>query len=515
MEFGGDYLTTTLTILDGADSIGGNKIHLESGDKGLLLDFGTNYKRMGQFYEEYLKPRAIRGVHDYLAMGLVPPIDIYRQDLIPSDFSFRLQHLRVDGVFLTHAHMDHAGCIGLLDPTIPVYASPMTIAILKAYQDSGKSDPPHEVAYFTPRRGDMDARILESQRKAPYQGRRFFCTGAPSERLRWFWRYAAKKDLQQGELTEAKAGPIPFKAFEVDHSIYGATAYAFETDAGWAVYTGDLRMHGALARKTKRFVQEASGLDPKVLVIEGTRIGREKTREESEDDVYENSLSAVRDERGLVVADFSPRHFERLETFSKVAKEVGRRLVVTTRDAYMLKAIGYVDGIDRMRDLAVYRGLKERVDGWERGILEEDFKDRVLDPMDVAKNPEAYILCFSFWDIKNLLDIGTRGGTYIYSGSEAFNEEAEFDFCRLWEWLRLFGLRVFGFRIDESTGKPQFDPGFHASGHASPEELLYMVEEIGPKVVVPVHTENPEFFRENVKNREVLLIKNGDRIKIR
>ncbi|MEM2978592.1 MAG: MBL fold metallo-hydrolase RNA specificity domain-containing protein, partial [Candidatus Hadarchaeales archaeon] len=84
-----------------------------------------------------------------------------------------------------------------------------------------------------------------------------------------------------------------------------------------------------------------------------------------------------------------------------------------------------------------------------------------------------------------------------------------------WEWLRLFGLRVFGFRIDESTGKPQFDPGFHASGHASPEELLYMVEEIGPKVVVPVHTENPEFFRENVKNREVLLIKNGDRIKIR
>jgi hypothetical protein len=34
----------------------------------------------------------------------------------------------------------------------------------------------------------------------------------------------------------------------------------------------------------------------------------------------------------------------------------------------------------------------------------------------------SFILCFSFFDMKHLLDIKPEGGTYIYSACEAFNE---------------------------------------------------------------------------------------------
>jgi hypothetical protein len=43
----------------------------------------------------------------------------------------------------------------------------------------------------------------------------------------------------------------------------------------------------------------------------------------------------------------------------------------------------------------------------------------------VHSSPGVYILCFSFWDAKNLVDINLRGGLYAYSSSEACNEQPE------------------------------------------------------------------------------------------
>jgi ribonuclease J len=63
-------------------------------------------------------------------------------------------------------------------------------------------------------------------------------------------------------------------------------------------------------------------------------------------------------------------------------------------------------------------------------------------------------------------------------------------------------------RVPE-TGAIEFDRGYHASGHASPEELLNIVEETDPEIIIPVHTEHPEFFKENVRGREVRLVENG------
>jgi len=77
----------------------------------------------------------------------------------------------------------------------------------------------------------------------------------------------------------------------------------------------------------------------------------------------------------------------------------------------------------------------------------------------------------------------------------------------------MFNFNVVGFKVT-SAGKrmqPEFEEGYHASGHASGQQLLEIIETINPKVVIPVHTEHPEFFVENVKFR-VLPPKNGQKI---
>jgi ribonuclease J len=56
----------SLTVYDGGMGIGGNKLYLEEGGKGVFLDFGKNFGKYGLFYEEFLKNRDIRGIHDLI-----------------------------------------------------------------------------------------------------------------------------------------------------------------------------------------------------------------------------------------------------------------------------------------------------------------------------------------------------------------------------------------------------------------------------------------------------------------
>lgn len=260
-------------------------------------------------------------------------------------------------------------------------------------------------------------------------------------------------------------------------------------------------------------MREAKSLDPKMLIIEGTRIGRKESKE-SEDEVHSSCLNATLDEKGLVVADFSPRNFERLDTFMSIAKESGRKLVVLVKDAYMLDIMKCVDGADRMTELLVYRDVKSKLEGFEK-MVHEKFRGQLCDPAVIAKAPEEYIMCFSFWDVKHLLDIKPQGGTYIYSSSEAFTEEQVIDFERLWNWMKFFDLRVRGFSIDANNGKLAFEKGYHASGHASAAELLKIIEDVDPEIVLPVHTEDPEFFVDNLKGYDVVLAEEGKRIEVK
>jgi len=110
--------------------------------------------------------------------------------------------------------------------------------------------------------------------------------------------------------------------------------------------------------------------------------------------------------------------------------------------------------------------------------------------------------------MKHLLDIKPESGTYIYSACEAFNEEMEIDFRRLWHWLRRFNIDSRGFTVDENGGL-DFERRYHASGHASAEDITWAIEQMDPDYIVPVHTEAREWFASSFEN--VLLVEEGKR----
>jgi ribonuclease J len=54
---------------------------------------------------------------------------------------------------------------------------------------------------------------------------------------------------------------------------------------------------------------------------------------------------------------------------------------------------------------------------------------------------------------------------------------------------------------------PTFDKRFHASGHASREDLKWVIDQVDPDYLVPIHTESRDWFVKNFEN--VILVDEG------
>ncbi|MCI4339052.1 MAG: MBL fold metallo-hydrolase [Thermoplasmata archaeon] len=424
----------TVTFLGGVREIGGNKILIEDGPDRILFDFGPSFSpRKEQFYVDYLQPRSASPVQDLLEFELLPRVDgLYsREALMDSDLPYRPPE--VHGIFVSHAHADHAGYLKLVDPEIPVYVGAGTRRLLDAIETSTPS-----MKY-----GEHDWRI--------------FADRAP-----------------------VRVGGLEVVPYPVDHSVPFAYGFLIRTSEGTIVYTGDFRQHGPRAADTHAFLAAAAAESPAALLIEGTRAGPDPRRNLTETGVRDGVDRVLGEGPSLALACTYPRDVDRLRTLYDAARAAERELVVSARTAHLLAEVapmfpsGSVPVVGRSPGLSVYARKKRRNFRWEAPYLSEAIGADVL-----RSRGDRYLLALDLMHFPELIDLRPpRGSPFIHSMSEPFSED-DVDDRVLHNWLDHFGLAFHQ---------------MHASGHASGPELLEIVREVSPTFVYPIHTEHPEAF---------------------
>ena len=509
----------------GVDGIGGNKILLETSETALFLDFGKSFGEEKKYFDEFLKPRGLNGLGDLLAFDLIPPLrGIYREDLeIPTQNWWEkltshpaYKDLIIHGVLLSHAHLDHSGYLSLLSPDIPVYTSLTSALISKAIQDCGISDFLSEIVYAKPKVCMEEGWICsEKTYSLPSQQRPFYVfTNQPFPKpVESFWEEVpGKRPLASTPLVpiferRATIGDLSIRFWPVDHSIPGAGAFGIYTPEGWVIYSGDLRLSGKRAGETHRFVEEAATLNPLLLIVEGTRAGLDEnhgSKRFTEQDVADRISQIIKKAEGLVIADFGARNLERLISVLKAAEATNRQLVITSQDAYLLEVLSHCNETELQNPLGhphirVYSERRARTSEWESSLL-GCWETQCLTAQEVASHPGDFVFCFSYYDFSELIDINPPSGTYIYSATEAFNEEMQLDAAKLKNWIDHFHFQLYGNPFAKENANNQ-DP-LHVGGHARPEELLYIIESIHPRYLLPVHTECYEFFDKHFGSRK-------------
>ena len=422
-----------ITFLGGVREIGGNKILIEDGPDRILFDFGPSFSpQYEQFYVNFLAPRSTSPVKDLLEFDLLPRIEgLYSETaLYKSDLRYRPPE--VHGVFISHAHLDHAGHLNLIDPEIPVHVNEGTKRTLEAIESSGS------VGY-----GAHD------------------------------WRVHGASD-------PVRVGNLEVRPFPVDHSIPYASGFLVRTTEGTIAYTGDFRAHGPRAADTHAFLAAASSEKPEALIMEGTRAGPDVRKNFTEQGVRDGVDGILEADRRLAIVSCYPRDVDRLTTLYRAARAADRDFVISTKTAHLLRSLAPllppgapVPGASE--GLAVYRRTKKVYYKWER-----EFEDDSVDQEYVRREGARLLLQLDLPHFAELIDIRPEAGSsYIHSMSEPFSED-DVDDQVLHNWIDHFGLAFHQ---------------FHASGHCSGPELHAVGEEVRPASIIPVHTEHPEAFR--------------------
>jgi len=475
---------TKIDFFGGVDEIGGNKILVNGSEGSFFFDFGMGFSRANKYLSEFLQPRKANGIIDFVELGLLPCIKgIYREDYLRHVGLTHTDDPLVDGVLISHSHVDHVSYIHHLREDIPIYVNEPSFLILKALEDTGATS---------------FSEYLHLKKSFHL---------APKKRGDGYTRsqISVDRDIKVIKPYEKfEIGDFSIKSAPVDHSLPGASGYIAENNEDIIVYTGDLRFHGRRPELTEKFVQEAKKSNPTVMFSEGTRINR--TENISEQDIEENAVEKVSNAKGLVVVNFPVRDLDRLITFYKVAQETDRKLVVSLKQAYILNLFSG-QGYPEIDDVMIYQPRK----GW--GLVDEDrfaclgnewicksdidpnqvmrdYKtwerdylnwDNTIIYKDLQETPEDYIFRCDFFELKELIDIKPENGVYIKSSTEPFDEQMQIDAEKVERWLNLFNLT--------------FEKGdFHASGHANGTELLKMIREINPEKLYPIHTDHVESF---------------------
>lgn len=430
-----------ITIFRGSREVGGSCIEIQSGCTRIVLDVGM------PLFDEKGEP------YDGFELGRMTTEQLDAKGITPKVLGLFSGAPQPDAILLSHAHLDHVGLLKHTIDTIPVYASTGTSKMM------------------------LVGEVFANQAEIPRNRFRKLQSGVPK-----------------------KIGDFTITPFAVDHSIHGCLAFLIEADGKRLLYTGDFRMHGNRPADHQLILSRIAESKLDALIVEGTHFGFDNGSETSEPELQSQIASHARVSQGLLLASFSPQHFDRLRAFIHAAKETGRTFVADVYTAFALQMAGRDAGIRdplKGRGGRVYYPQSEQKKIQRRGSnkIYDRFRDIEIQLDEIMKAPEKHLMVFRPSMLGDFPNGFPQNTLCVYSTWQGYIERSD--------WQRVQqALATTNGRIVHA----------HTSGHALSSDIVAFTRAVNAKTVIPIHTFKPEKFCDYFSN--VTLATDGQPIKL-
>jgi len=296
-------------------------------------------------------------------------------------------------------------------------------------------------------------------------------------------RYLNKPDFKVTKFLNHKVpiqvGRIKVTPFLCDHSAYNSFMLFAESESGNVLYTGDFRANG---RKPSEWLLNELPKNINTLICEGTTLSREGYIAQTETELEAIATDLIKLHKGPVFVLQSSMNIDRIVTMYRAAKRSNR---IFLEDLYLAEITSSIrsripNPID-FADVKIFSTFYLNKQSNRYKLFERYGQKRITKD---SISQSSFVMCVrvSMLDYLEKLSkkVTFKDGLLIYSFWNGYllqPEVAEFV-----KRCKKMGLEVVT---------------LHASGHADEVTLMHLIELVNPKKIIPVHTENVNWF--NIK----------------
>ena len=269
---------------------------------------------------------------------------------------------------------------------------------------------------------------------------------------------------------EIVVGDITVTPFLCDHSAFDSYMLLCRSGEESVLYTGDFRSNGR-----KPFNMLLNSLPKKInkLVCEGTTFSRNGYFAETEKSLEEKAVKLFSENKGPVFILQSSMNIDRIVTMYRAAKRTDR---VFLEDAYMAgitTAAGKHIPNPKFSDVYAFITSPSKYDFVSE--YKRVGKDRI--------SKMHFVMCVRTSMLPYLKSLSEKmsfeDGLLIYSFWSGYKND---------EKIKAFLSECKAMGLEIET--------LHTSGHADENAVRKLIDTVNPDVIIPVHTENAERFKE-------------------
>jgi ribonuclease J len=343
----------------------------------------------------------------------------------------------VDALLISHPHLDHYGFWEYVNPKIPIYLGKTAQKVIELdIMDPGA------------RKKIGDARHYGSGR--------------------------------QNTIGNFKVTP-----YLVDHAAVDSYALVVKAGAKTVIYSGDLRMNGYLKEATDYFLDHAPKKADRLL-LEGTMLGgRSGDESETEEDLARKFTKVFAAAPGIVLVYCSVQNIARIKSIYDAAKETNRTVVTDIYGAEVFNAFWKKDDQDManiVKKMEVFYPFKlvDMLMQKNPGLVKKKYPKLQIKKPEVKRRGKELVMLVRPKLLDDLIIIGgIEGGDFVYSQWAGYKEEE--DTARLLRFVK---------------DKKMSCHEIHTSGHADKKSLKEIEARLDPALVTPIHTQNPEGYKQ-------------------